>query len=55
MLQGMRSETAHCTREVARLEHGAAKLHSLSMELDGRRSSLLDTRTKEAAEEAIKR
>lgn len=51
----MRTEAESCAHESARLEQAAAKLHGLSVELDGRRRDLLETRKAAAAEHACKR
>ena len=51
----MRTESNNCAREAARLELAAAKLHSLSLELDGRHSEVLKSRKDAAAKELKKR
>lgn len=53
--QVMWAEAEACTHEAVRLEQAAAKLHALSVELDGRRTAMLETRKIEAAQETAKR
>ncbi|CAM9897162.1 unnamed protein product [Pylaiella littoralis] len=51
----MRAEAEASARGAVRLEQAATKLHALSVELDGRRTAMLETRKIEAAEETARR
>ncbi|CAM9217974.1 unnamed protein product, partial [Discosporangium mesarthrocarpum] len=53
--QVMCSEMEHCEREISRLDSAASRLQALSVELDGRRKTLLEQRAEAAAREAAKR
>lgn len=54
-LKVMRAEAEADAREAARLNQAAAKLHTLSGELDGRRTAMLEARNVEAGEETARR
>ncbi|CAB1109390.1 unnamed protein product [Ectocarpus sp. CCAP 1310/34] len=54
-LKAMRVEAEAEAREAARLNHAAAKLQTLSGELDGRRTAMLEARNVEAGEETARR
>ena len=51
----MRAEAETCAQDAVRLDQAAAKLHAVSVELDGRRSSLLESRKMAVADEATRR
>lgn len=51
----MRTEAEACVVESGRLEQAATKLHSLRIELDARRSALLESRKAAVADEAARR